>query len=441
MKRIAVMAIMQQFDPQFSLSNCIREQLYMLAEHGYKPVFITIEGFKDKEIENHPGIEVRAILPAWKLHDINFHMNKSSDYSDEEIKQILEFKQNFVKEDIFRQRAMITMKKLWEALFDIDICITHDIMFIDWNLPYNQAVRWLAEKINIKWLHLFHSGPQFPPTMEMSYPINLLWDLRMSNSRFVSLNQADKTRFAEAYKIKPQDIRTLYNVRDIRDFYNLHQETIDFINKYDILSADIIMVYPTSLQAFKQVPRIIDLAAAFKKAKYSIKIIFITSYSQDYQRKLIRLAYQRRAKSKGLGMNECIFTNRIEAFKVGTPAWFVRETYQFMNIFVHPSTSEACSLIMSEAMLSKCFIILNGDFNPFWEFGQFNVFYMQFCSCTTNTQYEKGYDHYCDISVPQIMAEYNQNKALLAYDEARKMFSRERVWNQLQLIIEERWDE
>jgi len=66
-------------------------------------------------------------------------------------------------------------------------------------------------------------------------------------------------------------------------------------------------------------------------------------------------ALLQRAEEKGLQRTELVFTSLEEGgkYELGVPRSVVSQLFQLSNLFIFPTTSENCSLILLEAMLSK----------------------------------------------------------------------------------------
>src|SRR3990167_7608062 len=121
--KIGIITTFYIWDTAYSLTSVVFNQLVALVKHGYHPVLYVLKSFEDSG--NVPeGVEVRKVLPAITLEPYKgFNFPASITLDVMEAKTALE-----------------------ENMQDIDICITHDIVFIDCFLPYTMAIR-TSEKL------------------------------------------------------------------------------------------------------------------------------------------------------------------------------------------------------------------------------------------------------------------------------------------------------
>ena len=141
----------------YSLSHVVREQMYMLTEHGHECHFITSVGFHS---EVPLGVVVHAVLPNEK---------------------ILEAVEPVIK--------------------DLDIVFTHDVVYLPVYKKHDAVIRKLVEGYpQIRWLHWSHSAPNPDDPRE---PI--------PNSIYVGLNMWDLSRLAEQFGVPEALCRLVYN--------------------------------------------------------------------------------------------------------------------------------------------------------------------------------------------------------------------------------------
>ena len=80
-------------------------------------------------------------------------------------------------------------------------------------------------------------------------------------------------------------------------------------------------------------------------------------------------------RGKRKGLTRLIITSEEEdpetgeKMELGVPHEVVKNLLAYSDLFVLPSTSEACSLIMLEAGASKNLVVLNSDLPSFYDFG------------------------------------------------------------------------
>jgi hypothetical protein len=194
--KVGIFTTFSNLNTEYSLCTVVLQQLQALKKNGYSPVLFVLTNFTGEVPE---GVEVRKVIPQLILEP--YGRNDLSHYEDDVNKALLALEQH---------------------MLDMDVCLTHDIIFINSYLPYNEALRRsIKGKLShVKWLHWMHSGPSIRPQMDGS-PYDNLYTLP-ENSRLVYMNYTDALRAAEMYGIWPKDVRTIFNPMDIRTLYDFH---------------------------------------------------------------------------------------------------------------------------------------------------------------------------------------------------------------------------
>jgi hypothetical protein len=403
--KTGILTTFSNFSPAFSLCSVTQQLLIALVKYGYEPVLFVLENFEDDE-KVPKGVEIRKVLP----------------------KLILE---PYTKGDLKNFEADVNKAKkaMEENMKDIDVCLTQDIIFINSYLPYNEAMRRGIEEglSHIKWLHWIHSAPSLRPTMDGS-PYDNLFTLP-KNSRLIYLNYTDVVRAAEMFGIFPKDVRTIFNMMDIRELYDFDPITRELIEQYDLMSADYIDVYPLSTTRMndngKQLSKVIWIMSYIKKMGNSIRIIVPNAHANAQEQKEEIEQMYRFAADCGVERRELIFTSLHNApkYEQGVPRKVVTDLFQLSNLFIFPSVSEASPLILKEAMASKCLLILNYSFPAMRDFAGENALYFRFGSLVDRPQYPLGQDKYLEDVAKLIISEMNQNKSLKANTKLRKEFN------------------
>lgn len=406
--KIAILTTFSDLKPSFSLATVVRQQLITLVKQGHKPVLITLDIFKDKVPE---GVELRPILPQLILEP----------YSNGDVSNL-------------PQDATKAQEAMEKHMTDIDVCLTHDIIFINSYLPYNVAMRdAIRGKLShIRWLHWMHSGPSFAD-LDGS-----VWDNLYTlpdNSKLVYMNYTDAIRAAEMYHTKPSNVRTIFNPMDIREFHNFSPITKELIDEYDLMSPELICTYALSTTRMdamgKQLSKVIKIMGFLKKKGFSVALIVPNAHANAQREKdEIERMYQI-AHQYGLERRELIFTSlfNVPEYEQGVPHEVVRDLSLLSNLFIFPSVSENCPLILLEAMASKNILVLNQDFPAFKDFGQENAIYFNFAALTgMNPEYPRGEDNYLSDVATLIVDQYEQHKAIKANTRLRREFNVDWIW-------------
>ncbi|KKK55057.1 hypothetical protein LCGC14_3078410, partial [marine sediment metagenome] len=315
-----------------------------------------------------------------------------------------------------------------------------DMIFQGWFLPYCMAIHKIARESKIKWFHWIHSVPSSRPH-DLKHPHTLRYSLP-PNSKLVYLNNHNLIKAAEAYGLFPKDVRIVHNPVDPRVFWNLHPLVDSLLKRYDILEADFLQVYPLStprMVAGKGLHTLIDIFGAFKSMGKRAKLIVCNAHANDKREKQLIAETQGYALTKGLGASDVIFTSleEVPTYEMGVPREVVSQLLQLSNIFIFPSISENCSLILLEAMLSKNLLILNESVQSMREFGKENALYFKFGGMDEGIQYDDKEKFISDVA-RIIVSEFEQNKSLKAANNAKQHHNYDYIFRtQIEPIIHE----
>lgn len=418
MKSIAIFTTFVDFNPQYSLTGIVRDQINMLLKHEYKPVLFVVKGCKD--LDTLPKeLDVRAVVPQLPLKDYQLGVPKQPSF-DGQVKQIEE-----VLTDQFK---------------DFDIIITHDIIFQTWFVVFNQAIRNIGAKYpNIKWLHWCHSAPSAGnPNVE--YP-HILRFSGMSNSIYISMNYADIGLFATMFNIPVGKVQVVYNCRDIYTFFGMHPFSIKLIEKYGLLDTDVLAIYPTRLSTGKNIEISIHLMAKIQETGRNAKLVICNSYSNAAGEKQYAISLKRQAKEWGLPEENLIITSMEgKEWELGVPHQTIKDLMSISNLFMLPSKSEGCSLILLEAALTKNLIVLNNLLPSLHEFGENDTIYID-CDMVragkmTTVGYHPNRDAHLREKAQLIIQKLDDNQALNMFLRIRKKFNPEWIYrNQLEPLL------
>lgn len=401
--KIGCLTTFADFKPEYSLAGVVNSQLLALLKYGYKPVLFVLENFKGKVPK---GVEVRKVIPQLILEPY------SQSNTDNLEKDVVKVQEAFEKN-----------------MSDINVCLTHDIIFINSYLPYNVAMRRGIEGSlsHIRWLHWMHSGPSFK-SLDGS-----VWDnlhTLPKNSRLIYMNYSDVLRAAEHFNILPKDVRTIFNPMDIRELYNFSPLTKEIIEANDLMSPEFLCVYPLSTtrmdKAGKQLSKAIWIMAELKKKGRSVALVVPNAHANAQKEKEAIEEMYRFGHDRGLERRELIFTSLhdIPKYEQGVPHRVVRDLFLLSNLFLFPSVSENCPLVLLEAMAGKNILVLNESFAPIKDFGKEDALYFGFGSLIERDRdFPDGEEKYYQDIATLIISEYNQNKSIKAQTRLRREFN------------------
>lgn len=339
-KKVAIFTTFRSADHAYSLNRVVQDQIKMLVFHGYEPTVFVAQGFKPIEAYSLPGVKL-VYLPDVPTSNEG------------------------ILPDDYQKHIGLMANALGEALAEIDIVITHDLISQPAHLIHNMAARYVAEQYtDLRWLHWIHSV--FSSNMESN-----IWELskkgreKFPNSFLVYPNTYDIPRLAQNFGYEETEIKWCPHPTDIEEFFGMDPIVRKFIQLNDILSQDVVITYPCRLDRGKQPHYVVDLVAACKKNGLTAKGVIMDFHSTGGDKVTYRAEMKERAKKLGCENDILFFSEFDKKYEYEAPHNVVRDMMLVSNIFLMPSCSETYSLVVQEAILCGNFIILNQDFAPF----------------------------------------------------------------------------
>lgn len=315
------------------------------------------------------------------------------------------------KTDEYEQYIAENLDSFCKLFSDVDFCILHDVLFVDGFLPANILVRRAAARMKrLVWASWAHSAPSENRNPE--FPISMVYQ-GMPNTWYVCLNRTDTPRMAGQYKVPEGLVRTVYNMLDPEVYFNWHPLTCEIYRKYELWKADHIICYPVRPATAKQPDKLLKMCAAMKKFGRSVKLILASQYANgSMERQYLDTLHQLTAN---LGLtDDVVFTYNLESewarenswdMGGGVPRQVTSDLMGYADVFLLPSISESCSMVMLEASMRKNLVVLNDDMMSSIDFGgqktdslgSDRVLYFQFGSMTRrilsyNPNEESWYD-------------------------------------------------
>jgi len=393
-KTIGLLTTFANFDPGYSLTSVVRDQLTVLQKYGYKTVLFVLPSFMDDILVPH-GIEIRKVVPQIILEPY-----KELGYPDH------------WKEDVTK-----VVKSLNANFQDITHLICHDIFFIDTYLPYNLALRdTLGTLQEMKILAWTHSAPSERPFLENNPHVNR-YTLNDPRLTLVYLNHDKALNLAEMYGGWLKDVRIVHNARDLRTFLTLHPLVESLITKYDLCDADIVSVYPVSTPRMisgKGLDKVIKLHSMFKKHGYKTRLIVPNAHANASRDQRLIQDTKIFASDRGITHEELIFTSLEgepeigENYILGVPPQVISELFRIASIFIFPTVSENSSLVLLEAMLSGNLCVLNQAVGTLREHAGDRALYFDFSYRPTEVENDRYYSDLARI----VEVEFENDRSL-----------------------------
>ena len=357
-KRVCIFTTFADFSPAYSLCRIANDQIKMLVSNGYHPTVIVQEGFKTENAGAFGLPEVKlAYIPNVPCHN--------------EVK----------KDETFDEDVTKTELALEAILKDIDVVISHDVIYQNAALKHNFAARRIASKYpKIKWLHWIHSATS-PITLNALRPIFSDEYLELvkkpfPNSLYVFFNHYSIPRIANDFGVSEDVVRVVHHPSDVAQVLGLTPDVAKFMRDKKILDADAVCVYPCRLDRGKQVEMAVKTMAMIKDFNLKIRMIVVDFHSTGGDKITYRDDLKNVGIDWGLNNEELFFTSEYkDEWSVEVPHEDALAIIRLSNVFIMPSKSESYSLITQEAGMNKCVVVLNQDFPPFRDiFGQNAIF-------------------------------------------------------------------
>lgn len=368
-KKVAIFTNFSSADPAYSLNRVVQDQIKMLLHNGYEDVTVLVaDGFEPVDMYEHVKL---AYLPNVPCHN--------------EVK----------KDDSFDDDIEYLYQSLKTALKDIDIVLTHDIVYQPACLKHNFAARKFAqENTKVKWLHWIHSATS-PYTLQSLMGIfedKYLELVRKEfpNSFYIYFNHYSIPRIANNFGVPEENVKIVHHPLDVCGFFGVSQKVAKFVEDKKLLNADAICIYPCRLDRGKQVEVAIKTMAMLKEFDMQVRMIVVDFHSTGGD----KLTYRDELKEIGIdwGLNpiELSFTSEFDPeWSAQVPHQVVRELMMFQNVMIMPSVSESYSLVTQEAASLGCVVVLNQDFPPFRDIFGPHAIYRKYSS---NIDVQNGMD-------------------------------------------------
>ena len=423
--KVGCLTTFYNFESSYSLVTVVRSQLEMLMKNGYEPVLFVLPSFKDDD-KVPEGVEIRKVIPQFVLEP----------YGKYDLRADLP--------DTFERDADIAKTAFLEHMKDIQVMFTHDVIFINSFLIYNKAMRDAIDQGlgHIRWLHWCHSGPSLRPS-EIPSPHDLRYSIP-PNSKLIYMNHVDALRMAEMYAGVLDDVRVVKNPMDLTFLYNLHPLVEKIYWDFKLYDADVVQVYPLStprMESNKQLSKVIKIFARMKEQGKSVRLVVPNAHANADNEKNEIERMLKLAESEGLTREEVIFTSLIdEAWAHGIPHEAVRDLFLFSNVFVFPSVSENCPLVLLEAAAAKNILVLNGSFPAMRDFFGEDAIYFEFGSSVQNVQYKDESQYLYEVAMI-IIGQLSVNRALKANTQLKKFYNLNYLFKEkLEPLFYEDWD-
>ena len=394
--KIAIATAFEYLDPQYSLTTVVRDRYQILTKHGHEVDVWVQENFYGDEY----GMNLSKIMSRFRFNDYQ------TDTLLEEDKENVEKVYNVISDQIRRNPV--------EALF------MEDLNFQGWYRVHALAFQRVATDFpNIKFFSVAHSIPAGMKT---------IWSTPPQNMTLISLNENIRMLTAENYRTTVDQVKVIHNAMDFRTYLERDPISVEIYEKYKLMEADVIQVYPYSSERWqdKGVDKLIRIFSGLKKLGNKVKLILATSwYFPEHITKVRDLCRQH-----GLFDDEVIITSEDFPDRLGIPNRAIKELMSISNLFVFPTRAEASPLILAEAMMAGCLIVVNDLLPQLQEITGNKVLKFHLNSSVHHGHtVEDESKFYGDIT-RIIDAELKTDYSIITKDRIRKKFSFENLYRE-----------
>ncbi len=416
--QIAIMTMFGKLDSTYSLVNVVAEQLRMLLDAGLSVRLLVCEGFEHQSkfgIFLDPRIDWHEVCNTLDGRQIEW---QNYDQPDPQVHAT------------FFDEAKVIAADLAAHLADVQVCILHDILYQGWHLLHNVALRATQEKLpDLRFISFSHSAP-------LRRPPNPQWPgsarfTPMPRTTFISLTYAGIAPLAAQYDLPEGRCRVVYNSLDLLS--SLGEDAARLAAQADLLSPQVLIVYPGRLTPAKHFEKLASLAGAIKSAgETSVRAVFCDFPSGDINPNLYKGVVRLAGKEAGLSDEDMIFTSE-QGFPGGFPRSGVLDLFTLSNLFVHPSFSEAFPLIALEAASRGNLLVVNQAVPSLEEVGrQLGAHFMRWDALAYGYQTTESYlpsekEYYLEHA-ETILGLLRENPVLAAKTLVRRRYSPAWVW-------------
>ncbi|CAH2214315.1 glycosyltransferase [Tepidibacter aestuarii] len=424
--KVAIFTMFNGLDRTYSLVNVVGEHLQMLLDANIKTKLLVSEHCLDSDrtgIYLDKRIEWAKVVNTVDGKNITWY-----DYSQPK---------GEVHETFYKEVDLIA-KDLVKKLLDIDVCIMHDIHFLGWHLVHNLAIRKAQQELqNVKFIAFTHSVP-FSPEPNSKWPFSARYT-PMPKTTYVYPSQCGISALAKQYNVSENNCSVINNTLNLLE--DMSDEVKDISKKFDLLSPDILIIYPARLTPGKKQEKVVALAGSIKKAtEKSVKVIFCDFPSMDIKSESYKNIIRELAYSFGLNTEDIAFTTDL-GYPNGFPRKGVLELFTLSNLFICPSYSESFGLIVLEAASRGNFLVLNQAVPALKEIGEdLNAYFMRWDArnfgFNTRETYHSSEQEYYEDHGQKIVNLINKNPVINSKTIIRQRYNPKWVFkNQLKPLL------
>jgi hypothetical protein len=244
--------------------------------------------------------------------------------------------------------------------------VAHDLILQSWFVNEAMALHHLVPRAGREWWHLAHSSvnnrlehsgdPAHPQWLRSHVP---------QGHRLLAVNASDVQQLAHYYHTTAASIDVLPNSRDPLQVLDLTPEAAAIATAANLLPAEIVQIMPCSADRLLQkgALELVRVFGALAVAGADVRLVFVLCNCRD-DKALQQVALVKRAADDAALPIDCLhFSHEIlpDSASRGLTQASIRGLFALSNVFAFPTVSEAASLVVWEAMLAGCLMVLNAS--------------------------------------------------------------------------------
>ncbi len=430
--KVAIVTMFNKLESTYSLVYGVMSQIEMLLKGGYEVRLIVSEGCTGKEnykILNDNRVEWIEINEVYDGNKI-----ERLDYYDESI----------IWNNTNDEQVKYLAHKFEEVLKDIKVCLMHDILFQSNYYMYNKAIRLLMGRTDegvirdVHFIHFIHSYPFNRPKYISSQ--SECRYIHLPNSLYAYPTRSGLTALASQYNVPEGYCEVVYhpsvNISDMStEVQNIHKEV-------DLLSPDVLIIYPARLSVGKNLEQVVKLAGALSvMGNLDVKVIYCDFKCKDTNAEAYKAEIIATGMNYGLRRPDIVFTSDL-GYETGLSHESIMDLFELSNVYICPSKSESFGLTILEAARKGNFIVLNENVPALKEVGiMLNSYFMKWDARIMGHEmtenYIQGEPMYYGFHARQIIDMIKKDRIFISKTKARQRFNSDWIWkNQFKPLLE-----
>lgn len=264
--------------------------------------------------------------------------------------------------------------ELLDAIFDRDTIIIHNILSVHFNFPAVFAIHEIIKSFPKKFIFWCHDITLNDPNYETGNPKEFPWSLLITplNIKYVTISRLRQRELSELLHIPKKSISVIPDGIDEVSFLSLNSNIVSIVNKYNLLDADIIILFPSRIIRRKNFELGIKVVSELEKL--GKKAFFLITgppdphniISMEYYKELIALAQE-------LNVTQNIIFLYDEGIKVDDED--LKNLYSISDILLVSSKREGFGIPLLEAGIMKM-PIFSLKMEPLTEVGAEDINYI-----------------------------------------------------------------